>query len=115
MATQRPAIIVWRWYGHGKDVCTVITDTNEVRFVARDVLLALDQPLDPSLENEPDHTILADHANCITWSGMMPSHRVATAPMTTGIHVHPLALPTWHARVGPAVRPLRGPAMGASS
>ena len=33
-------------------------------------------------------------ASCMTWSGTRPSQTVATAPMTTGIHVHALALPT---------------------
>ncbi|NQX36288.1 hypothetical protein [Herbiconiux sp. VKM Ac-2851] len=66
----RPAVIPWRWpdpaAGGHIDICTTI-DAGQIRFIARDILEAIDA-LVPELAGEPTHVgRLSDHATATSW------------------------------------------------
>lgn len=63
----RPAILPYRWLAHRKEVCVLIQN-GQIRFIARDVLEAIDQPLGP-FDRQPDrHQPYAERAAfCVSW------------------------------------------------
>lgn len=68
IAVASPAIVPFRWVGHGVDVCVTVRN-REVRFIARDVLEALGQELQEPLLSDPSHVgPLLDHVNAAAWT-----------------------------------------------
>ncbi|PPF64568.1 hypothetical protein C5E11_04040 [Clavibacter michiganensis] len=63
----RPAILPYRWLAHRKEVCVVIQH-GQIRFIARDILEAIDQPLG-AFDHQPDrHQPYAQRAAyCVSW------------------------------------------------
>ncbi|CAD5999467.1 phage antirepressor KilAC domain-containing protein [Agreia sp. COWG] len=64
----RKTVQPYRWVSHRKEVCVVI-DRGEIRFIARDVLEALEQPL-PPFDKQPDrhqpYALRGEH--CTSWT-----------------------------------------------
>jgi hypothetical protein len=62
-----PAILPYRWIAHRKEVC-VILQNGQIRFIARDILEAIDQPLG-SFDHQPDrHQPYSERAaHCVSW------------------------------------------------
>jgi hypothetical protein len=63
----RPAVLPYRWLAHRKEVCVVIQN-GQIRFIARDVLEAIEQPLG-SFDHQPDrHRPYSERAAyCVSW------------------------------------------------